>query len=116
MSTLAEKCSNSDKETDDAFDTFGKYIATEMRSMDRKCGDYSLVNRTKRSIIQVIFDSWDTVESRDESFSEPTTMESIFIEPYQFDFPENLRFQHHTTSASTPEEQTEQQELFPEED
>lgn len=43
-------------------------------------------------------------------------MESIVIEPYQFDLPEHLRFQHHTTSASTPEVQTEQQELFPEED
>ncbi|XP_022187149.2 uncharacterized protein LOC111045976 [Nilaparvata lugens] len=47
--------------TEDSFDTFGKFIADELRAMNNECKNVSILNKAKRKIQQTLMETWDHV-------------------------------------------------------
>lgn len=82
MSQIAkERSSQVSGSNEDSFDTFGKFIATELRSMNAECNNAYVVRQAKRKIQQILMDTWDTVESGSILSSSGTSIKSFANSP-----------------------------------
>ena len=81
MSQLAKERSQVSGVNEDSFDTFGKFVAAELRSINTESNNAYLVRQAKRKIQQILMDTWDTVESGSILSSTASSIHSFATSP-----------------------------------